>query len=217
MQSSFVTLNLVSELGEPPDETDDSGTVRARLGLAENTRILRAIFRPGQLVPGWDDLWGYAVGIPDEWDWSKSEDPPWPWSVTPDRDGSDLITHYILIRLRLADSPLAIERYYPPAAPTGAVLRGIDQAHDRRQVLRIWDARMLLDDIEILINQQGGRPTNRGKPQPAKVKIAKNGWKVRTSEPVLSWDKIAARVGAPSGKTLQRWIEVDRLHELDQS
>jgi hypothetical protein len=61
---------------------------------------------------------------------------------------------------------------------------------------------------------QGGRPTNREKPQPAKVKIAKDGWKLRESEPVLSWDKIAARVGAPSGKTLQRWIEHDRLHEL---
>jgi hypothetical protein len=33
-------------------------------------------------------------------------------------------------------------------------------------------------------------------------------------EPTLGWDKIAARVGASSGRTLHRWIERDRLHEL---
>jgi hypothetical protein len=58
-----------------------------------------------------------------------------------------------------------------------------------------------------------GRKSLRVKPDPSRVEMSRNGWAIRQAQPALGWDKIAARVGAPNGKTLQRWIEEHRLHE----
>jgi hypothetical protein len=60
----------------------------------------------------------------------------------------------------------------------------------------------------------GGRATNVAKPHPEKVAIAKRVAAIRRDEPKLGWDQIGARLGTSYvGKTLQKWIETDRLHE----
>jgi hypothetical protein len=58
-----------------------------------------------------------------------------------------------------------------------------------------------------------GRPSFKNKPDEARIKIAKEAWEIRMEQPSLGWDKIAARVGAPTGETLRRWIEDHHLHE----
>lgn len=58
-----------------------------------------------------------------------------------------------------------------------------------------------------------GRRSRREGMNPAMIAKAKEAWAIREKEPKLGWDRIAARVGM-TGKTLQRYCEVDRLHEL---
>jgi hypothetical protein len=123
------------------------------------------------------------------------------------------------MRVRYQQSALVAEYIATERDGQDAMIRGFHTAQlipqpPRRDIDRAVAGMKLLFDL----NQGlGGRPSNRAKPEPTKVKIAKEGWVLRNSEPVLGWDKIAARVGAPTGKTLQRWVEVDRLHELDHS
>jgi hypothetical protein len=70
-------------------------------------------------------------------------------------------------------------------------------------------------DLLNLVDRIGrGRPSNVAKPHPVKVALAQQSAALHEREPALSWDQIAARLGTKyTGKTLQKWVEVQRLHE----
>lgn len=58
-----------------------------------------------------------------------------------------------------------------------------------------------------------GRKSLHEKADPSSIAIAKKAWAIRQKQPTLGWDKIRGLVGGPSARTLQRWVEVERLHE----
>jgi hypothetical protein len=185
-----MTIRVVDRLGEPPDETDDYddplGQTRHRLGIAPTTATHRVIYRPGDIVPGWPGLWAYGIAVRAAYDWIQhgpppTEQMPGPW-VCHEVENIPVLLQIVVLRLRFAESPLAIESYYPPGSQTGAALRGIDLPHTQKQLLAIWKARSTVADFAEVIRQ-----TRRGpKPGTGAKYRTPDEWRSAIREKVLT-------------------------------